>query len=103
MEQNTVILSLEKYDMLKSFQAQLKEPKRKTIIIHRDFGYNYEVQTDDEAVEKLAQDLKKAKSELKKINNQLKFLLEKIKYMNWFELRKWKKKQNFILENLKNQ
>jgi len=102
MEQNTVILSVEKYDMLKSFQAQLKAPKRATIIIHREFGYTYKVQTDDKAVEKLAQDLKKAKNELKKVNNQLKFLLEKIKYMNWFELRKWKKKQNFILENLKN-
>jgi predicted class III extradiol MEMO1 family dioxygenase len=96
MEENTVLLSLEKYDRLVEAQKKVNEPRKKTVLIESAMFSHYECQTDDEATEKLANELKEAKAELAEAKAKLDKLpkeptIDDIKKMSWREFKKWKR------------
>ncbi len=88
MEKNTVILSLKDYDNLNEAYKKVNKPKNSTILIESTRVSRYECQTDDEATEKLAYDLKKAKNDL----NEIEFVISNIKDMSMIRFMKWKRK-----------
>ena len=96
MEENTVLLSLEKYDRLVESHKKVNEPRKKTVLIETTMFRRYECQTDDEATEKLVNDLKEAKAELAEAKAKLDKLpkeltIDDIKKMSWREFKKWKR------------
>ena len=68
-EKNTVTISTERYDELKGMERLVQSPRSKSIIIERNYGYTYRVETDDEVVAKLAEDLKEEKVKSDGLNN----------------------------------
>jgi len=96
MEENTVLLSLEKYDRLVEAHKKVNEPRKKTVLIESAMFSRYECKTDDEATAKLANDLKEVKAELAEAKAKLDKLpkeitLDDIKQMSWREFKKWKR------------
>ena len=90
MEENTVLLSLEKYDRLLEAQKKVNELKDKTILIQDGLFGIYECLADDEATAKLAKDLKAAKAEISQLKIKT-LALDTVKKMNWREFKKWKR------------
>lgn len=98
MEENTVLLSLERYDELVEAYKKVNEPRKKTVLIENTMFTYYECKTDDEATEKLANDLKETKSELAEAIEKLDILeikIVNIKKMSWRELLKWKRDKSY--------
>ena len=72
MKTNVVILDLELYNQLVDSQKKLNEFKKsKDVVIKYGFISGYQVYTDEEAVKKLAEDLKVAKGVIDKFNEEL--------------------------------
>ena len=98
MEINTVVISLSRLKELELAEKKTKEPRSKTIIVHRGSRYDYSVETDDECVEKLSNELAaslNSESELrdelsKELGNHQKCIYN-IRSMNIWEFLRWKK------------
>jgi hypothetical protein len=60
MESNTVVLKLERYHELLSFEKKLGYEKNHTIYVKKDFYGSEQVCTDDESVKLLAEELKES-------------------------------------------
>jgi hypothetical protein len=96
MEENTVLLSLKKYDELVEAYSKVDEPKKHTVVIKNSMFEAYEAKTDDEGVKLLADDLKQTKLELAEAKKELEKLpketsIEDIKKMSPREFKKWKR------------
>jgi len=99
MEVNTVVISLDRLKELFLAEKKVNEPRSKTIVIERGWGYSFIVETDDACIEKLANDLKDAKEKIDKLKDELKnpkegvieITIEDVKEMNYWSFRKWKR------------
>ena len=98
MEVNTVVISLDRLKELELAEKKVNEPRSKTIVVERDMMFFYIVKTDDESTEKLANDLKDAKEKIAKLKDELNTinikyssLAWKLKEMNYWSFRKWKR------------
>ena len=47
MEVNTVVISLDRLKELELAEKKVNEPRSKTIVIERGWGYNFVIETDD--------------------------------------------------------
>ena len=104
MELNTVFISLERLKELELAEQKLKEPRSKTVLINRGCGFSYIVETDEECVEKLANDLVSTKSNNEFLRDQgckysleiieLKQEISKISLMSFWKFYKWRKNIN---------
>ena len=99
MEVNTVVISLDRLKELELAEKKVNEPRSKTIVIERDWGYNFVVETDDECAEILANKIKTQQKEIDKLkeeiknpkNEEVKITIDDVKKMNYWDFRKWKK------------
>lgn len=100
MEVNTVAISLDRLKELELAEKKVNEPRSKTIVIERGWGYNFVVETDDECAEKLANKIKKQQEEIEKLKEEIKnpkkeeevkITIDDVKNMNYWDFRKWKK------------
>ena len=88
MKENTVLLSLERYDELKEVHDEYLENK----IIVKEVCYGrYIVVSDDDATKKMAEDLKNSITEKEVINSQLIELKNTIRNMPVREFKKFRK------------
>ena len=99
MEVNTVVISLDRLKELELAEKKVNEPRSKTIVIRRGWGYNFVVETDDECAEKLANEIKTQQDEIEKLKEEIenpkikevKITIDDVKKMNYWDFRKWKK------------
>ena len=99
MEVNTVVISLDRLKELELAEKKVNEPRSKTIVIERGWGYDFVVETDDECTEKLANKIKTQQEEIEKLkeeienpkNEEVKITIDDVKKMNYWDFRKWKK------------
>ena len=99
MEVNTVVISLDRLKELELAEKKVNEPRSKTIVIERGWGYDFVVETDDECAEKLANKIKTQQEEIEKLkeeienpkNEEVKITIDDVKKMNYWDFRKWKK------------
>ena len=101
MELNTVFISLDRLKELEVAEQKLNEPRSKTVLINSGCGFSRIVQTDEECVEKLANDLVSMTSKSKHLTEKIyKYSVEiieleqeigKISLMNFWQFYKWKK------------
>ena len=91
MESNTVTLKLERYHELLSCETKVNEPRAHTVYIQNSWGIYKEVETDDDAVKLLAEELSKSINnvskkdvEIEKLTSQLEKELRKVKERNFF-------------------
>jgi hypothetical protein len=78
MELNTVTLKLERYHELLSYETKVNEPRAHTVFLRSIYGRSEIVQTDDEVVKLIAEELSKSidevskkDAEIKKVTSQL--------------------------------
>ena len=98
MKVNTVVISLDRLKELELAEKKVNEPRSKTIVIERDWGYNFVVETDDECAEILANKIKTKQKEIKtkqkeidNLKEEVKITIDDVKKMNYWDFRKWKK------------
>jgi len=99
MEVNTVVISLDRLKELELAEKKVNEPRSKTIVIERGWGYNFVIETDDECAEKLANKIKKQHEEIEKLKEEIKnpkieevkITIDDVKKMNYWDFRKWKR------------
>jgi hypothetical protein len=85
--ERTVTVPLDEYNALIKIQAMSELPRKHTVRIHQSLYYGNIVETDDEVVNKLAEELK----DITKKNENLKAVLDSVKKMSCHEFRQWKK------------
>jgi len=90
MKVNTVVISLDRLKELELAEKKVKEPRSKTIIIERDWEYDFVVETDDDCAEKLANEIKIQQEEIDNLK-EVESTINDLKKMNYWEFRKWKK------------
>lgn len=95
MESNTVTLKLERYHELLSFEVEQNEKRKHTLYIRNSsFGGVWrEIDTDEDAVAKITEDLKESLDICSKLKTEIKELKEKkepiiIKEKNFFKYMK---------------
>lgn len=117
MEKNTVILDIVRYDSLIESEKKANEPKKHTIIIEENNNNycwnptantvthinNFVCHTDDDAVAKLAEELKTALVNVNKLEDKInvfkmkypekEITIDMVKNMSLFEFFKWKRKK----------
>ena len=102
MEQNSVVISIDRHQELLEIEKDKNKPRSKSILIERGMLYNLRLETDDEVTEKLAIELKEARAEIKKQKEEMSDMIKKpsleitiddVKKMNYWDFRKWKKSQ----------
>jgi hypothetical protein len=71
MEVNTVVISVERYETLRSAEKIVNKPRSKTIIIRNSFGDSYRVETDDECAEELANKLSHISDNVMKLRKEI--------------------------------
>jgi hypothetical protein len=91
MEVNTVVISLDRLKELELAEKKVNEPRSKTIVIERSWGYEFVVETDDECAEKLANKVKKQQEEIEKLQEEIKNTIDDVRGMNYWSFRKWKR------------
>ena len=87
--ENTVTISISEYDELREIKkkSEIEEPYKHTVRTISTLFYTEVIKTDDDTVEKLAQEMKVLNSD--RINKQ--YVLDSVKKMSCREFRKWKK------------
>lgn len=85
--ERTVTLPLDEYNALVKIQATSEQPRKHTVRIISAPLYTEVIETDDDAVEKLAQEIKVLNTKI--LNTQA--VLDSVKKMSCREFRQWKK------------
>lgn len=103
MEKNTVILDITYYDKLKEYEQRANLPREHTVVVHTNRFGQITVYTDDDAVRKLAWEIKttedlltKEKEKFAEINEKYDELrkevtTDEVKKMSIYRFLKWRK------------
>jgi hypothetical protein len=86
----TVTIGLEEYNEMRDFNNAMKANKS---VITRGFSYSISVVSTDEAVKIVTEQNILLKTQIDGIIIKS-LILDRVKEMNWFEFRKWKKDYN---------
>lgn len=95
---NVVILDLAKYEQLKKAEEKVNTPAeyKHTIYTRGQWFTPNIIQTDDDAIRELALSLQKSIASEDNIRTELNDLIRRLKKMNYWQFRQWKKENQSI-------
>ena len=92
MEVNTVVISLDRLKELERAEEKSKLPRSNTIIIKREYGGYFRVETDDECHKELALGINSYENKIKQLEEEMKITIEDVKRMNYWDFCVWRRK-----------